>query len=453
MPYQKQQRGDQHCIMKMNADGTEEVEKCHDSESDADAHMAALQMNVMDKEKPMMEQTQFVFEQVSTFGGEYPDIGHRPDFQIDDSDTDPLFVTLPIGEVNTTSGNGRYYDRQFYEALVRQVAESAIPVTGIVGHENPENAAFETNLAAMEWVGAAIDGNGKVWGKAYIYPEETKLRADVRRAKRTAKKVATSIWGSAVMDGNRATKPQFKRIDYVDPQRAGVSAAVGVPVVTSEMLDTNGDSVSPETTLVHETIVQTEGLKNMAENTNADVIQLQETINQLTTYKNQWAALSELVGTTEVSKAVRELQRRNTELEPKESILETVVNELGTRDVVEKIQELKNNLASQTRKAAGFTAKNLVDNKVAFAGARPMIAKMIGLNYEAPQDSNLAEMDAVKLGNHIDTLLQETYIQETIKAQVLAANGGRAMIGEMGQVDELEDTLESRKAARARVGF
>jgi hypothetical protein len=465
MPYAKRQNGNQHCIMKMMDDGTEETMKCHDNEADADAHMAALRMNVeADEKMSMMEQTEFVFEQVSTFGGDYPTINMRPDFQIDDSDSDPVFVTLPIGEVGVTSGNGRYYDRNFYESLVRQVMETTKPITGIVGHENPEHAAFETRLAAMEWVGAAIAESGTVWGKAYIYPEETKLRADVRRAKKRMNKVATSIWGSAMMEGNRAVNPEIRRIDYVDPQRAGVQAAVGVPVVTSEMLDTNGDSVSSETNaggmhhhpLLPNPVLETRIAKeiNMAdEKVNADVIQLQETINQLQTYKAQWAALSEMVGTTEVTKAVRELQRRNTELQPMEAVVESVRDALGTNDVVEAIAELKADRDKYQRESLGFTAKNLVDNKVAFEGARPMIAEMIGLNYEAPQESKLVETDVTKLNKHIDSLLEKKYVQDIIKAQVLAVNGGRALVGEMGQPVKLVDTPESRAAARREAGF
>ncbi len=402
----------------------------------------------------MSETTKFVFEQVSAFEGSFPDIAHRPDFQIDDGDDSPCFFTLPLGEVGNVSGNNNLYDEAFYQELVTIVNEGDTPVRGIVGHPNPENVAYETTLPNIEWVGATLADDGMVWGKAYVYAEETKIRSDVRRAAKRNLKVATSLRGTAVMEGNRATKPSDLWIDYVDPYRAGVKAAIATPAVMSEMQTPNSDDGA----LSEEPIIQTteqEELNIMPETkVDANVIQLQEQINTLNTFKEQFATLAEMVDSTEVVKTVRELLRQNTEMKPFQEIVESVRTELGTQDVVEAIQELKADRNKAVAESLGFTVKNLVETKVEFEGARPMIARMIGLNFDEPQKSRLHHETADAIAEQIDGLLADDYIQETIKNQVLATSGGHVFIGEQnGQATKFEDTPEARANARATFGF
>ena len=76
-------------------------------------------------------------------------------------------------------------------------------------------------------------------------------------------------------------------------------------------------------------------------NVNADVIQLQEQVNQLVTYKKTHASLVEILESSDIVKAVTELQRRVIEAKPFAETVDAVVSELGTQDIVKAIQELK----------------------------------------------------------------------------------------------------------------
>lgn len=256
------------------------------------------------------------------------------------------------------------------------------------------------------------------------------------------------------MEGNRATNPSELWIDYVDPYRAGVKAAVGVPVVTSEMQDTSlGGVASLDTPNINptenkETPIMTEKIVN------ADVIQLQEQVNQLVTYKKTHASLVEILESSDIVKAVTELQRRVVEAQPFAETVESVVSELGTQDIVKAIRELKADRDTARAQALGFTAKNLVVSKVTFAGAYPMIAEMIGLNFEQPELSRLQFESADEIAEQIDNLLNKSFVQETIKAQVLAVSGGRAFVTEQdGQSTQFEDTPEARAKARSSFNF
>lgn len=350
---------------------------------------------------------ELLIEQASAYKGEYPQIPARPTFVPDESDSNPFYVTLPLGKVGNVSGNGRLYDKEFYAELVNQVnnAPSDNPITGIVGHSDPNAVGWKVDMPAMEWVGATLEEQtGTVWGKAYVYPEETKLRSAIKRAVRANGKVATSIWGVAKMDGNRAISPTIKRIDYADPERAGVKAAVAKPVITAEMT----------------------GEKAMSDN--------QELITELRSDRDK--ARNEVV---EMQSKLTELQAKYDAIAPKFASLQEMADKA---DVVSFVSELVQAHKQAQADKLKLEVDAMLAEQVKLEDARPLIATMLGSveSKEAAQ-KKLAE------------LLETESVKKTLQALALVQSGGRVYLGEHVDSEQLDESPQALARAKAMYGL
>lgn len=349
---------------------------------------------------------ELLLEQVGSFSGAYPEIANRAGFAVDENDTNPLFVTLPIGAIGNKSRNNRIYDRNFYSELVRQVNEapSDNPITGIIGHSDPNAASWKVDLPAMEWVGATITEQGQVWGKAYVYPEESKLKSVIVRQKRSGAKVATSIWGTARMEGERAVNPTIKRIDYADPEKAGVIAAIATPYITSEMTDKKDDSMSEH----------------------------QELIQELRTDRDKARE-----SVTELQAQLAEMTVKYTNIEPK---FRQIAELAGEKDAVQFVSELIAERNAARDEKLKLEVKQLIAEQVKLEAARPLIATMLGM----PESKAKAE-------TRLQELLQDEGVKDTLKALALMKSGGHAYIGEH-QTDKPFDEKEAKELA-SEIGY
>ena len=174
--------------------------------------------------------------------GDYPtDIPYFADVNIAEltaGDDDPMFLTLPIGQANVTSKNGRHYDGEFLAELERQVAANK-PI-GIMGHLKPEDLGTEFPAEAIHWVGTKRVGE-MLWGKGYVPAGAARER--IRRYKATNKPLATSIFAEAAGQFDKAVNAirmaakslQLNQIDIGPADRVGVPSLARLPLVTAEM--------------------------------------------------------------------------------------------------------------------------------------------------------------------------------------------------------------------------
>jgi len=173
--------------------------------------------------------------------GDYPDIPHFEGVDIAEltkGDDDPTFITLPIGKVNSKSGNNRYYDESWIKELERQAIEQR-PV-GIMGHikESEIDTAFPSE--AVHWVGIKRV-NEMLWGKAYVTPGPDRDR--IRRYKATNKPLSTSIFAHAQGVWDKALGAyrmvaetmRLHQIDIGPVDRVGIPSLGRVPLLTAEM--------------------------------------------------------------------------------------------------------------------------------------------------------------------------------------------------------------------------
>lgn len=182
-----------------------------------------------------------IFENVSTLTGTYPEILVSETLlaELGEDDPDPVFITVPVGEVDASSRNGRNYNRAAVQSIVDAINDATI---GQRGHLRDEERAYKFEVPPLVWVGATLESDGRAWGKAYVMQSAADVREYVKVAKRTGLKIGTSIYGTADIDeeGN-VSNLEIESIDLAHPARLGVPQVGATPHVTRETADETPD--------------------------------------------------------------------------------------------------------------------------------------------------------------------------------------------------------------------
>lgn len=189
---------------------------------------------------------------ISELRGDFPAVAFFDDVDLAEltaGDSDPVYLTIPIGKADVTSGNGNYYSADFLSELERQVRDKR--PTGQMGHESDDPMTFPPE--AIFWVGAQRIGE-LLWGKGYLPSGAARDR--IRRYKAANKTIGTSILASSRRLWNAARNAlepvldtfDLHRIDIGPVEKLGVRDLSLVPILTREML-------SDETATTQEDIV------------------------------------------------------------------------------------------------------------------------------------------------------------------------------------------------------
>lgn len=198
---------------------------------------------------------------IAELRGAYPNVPIAADVDytaLIAGDTEPVFLTIPIGKANVTSGNKRHYDDAWLQELERQTL--ATKPIGLMGHLSDIQRATEFPPEAIHWVGAVREQD-TLWGKGYIPPGPVRDR--IRRYKAQGKAIATSI--DAFAEGSwderlgayrmKASTLKLAQIDIAPADRAGIPALATVPVLTTEMAAPVVDSNEQEKTVDKLTVI------------------------------------------------------------------------------------------------------------------------------------------------------------------------------------------------------
>ncbi len=181
-----------------------------------------------------------VFEYaLGTFAGTFPQVPTAAGVDMDalrQTDTDPMFVTLPIvPEVGATSRNGLLYDEALADSIVKQINDKR--PEGIFGHLRDEERSSSYPEPAAIWVGAMRDGS-TVWAKALVTDPRAKDR--IRRLKATGGQIATSIYGKGRYEQTskagvrRLADFDLETLDFAPPARAALQNGAQ-PAITAEL--------------------------------------------------------------------------------------------------------------------------------------------------------------------------------------------------------------------------
>ncbi len=301
---------------------------------------------------------------ISELRGAYPNVPIAADIDyaaLIAGDSEPTFITLPIGKANVKSGNGRYYDESFLTELMRQTLGSK-PV-GLMGHLSDADRATAFPQEALHWVGAVREGD-ILWGKAYIIGE---ARDRVRRYKASGKSIATSIdaYASGTWDESLqayrmdASTLRLNQIDLAPSDRAGIPALARVPLLTTEMQPTDNVEQEQEKPVDKLTVI--------TEMTAEDARLLPEPVRQ--------AVLATVATPPEVATVatVRELLGLDAKA-----------------DVAGAIAEMKRVQAEQAKAAVTSRITELVNDGIKIETVRPLVTELV----TARNPQTVAEVDA-----------------------------------------------------------
>lgn len=168
----------------------------------------------------------------SVMSGAYPNIPLPMDI-IQNMAADEVFVTLPVGQANAESLNGRKYSSKSMQALSDQINQ--LRPESNWGHIPEYDMGYTYNSPPVRWLVSQMDSNGVVWAKGRALTPEAQLY--YKNAKKDNARVGTSIMAWAEMDGKDVINLDILTIDLADPARVGVPMTAAKPFVTSEMDD------------------------------------------------------------------------------------------------------------------------------------------------------------------------------------------------------------------------
>ena len=320
------------------------------------------------------------------FRGQYPTvpITEGVDYEaLIASDTDPLFVTMPIGKAGSTSANKRHYDEEFIIELEKQVIQKR-PI-GLMGHLKDEDRKTEFPSEAVHWVGAVREAD-MLWGKGYVPPGSVRDR--ILRYKASGRSLATSIdaqasgaWdkdlGAMKMDGKSLNLSQ---IDFAPADRAGIAALAIVPQLSREMDEDSGSDEGQKDSIMDFTV---EAFKEM---------------------KPEHAViLPEAVRT-----AILETIQAPVEVAQMAEIRETLQLK-DDADVNARVKEILTEKSEQLQSQISAKVTELVDAGIKLESARPIVKRYIEL--EAPKT-------VAAVQECYDKVIADEAITELLKSQV-----------------------------------
>ena len=157
-----------------------------------------------------------------------------------EGDNNPVFVTIDA-LADTISGNKRRWTTEELHRVAKQVMESK--PDAYQGHLKQEDRSSKAPDSKTLWLGAKVashKGKNRLFIKGYILPKESKFRDYIKRAKAVGKRLAVSVYGSAVEKWNEnigafdISNFKLESIDWARPGSEGVPNS-GYLTVTSEM--------------------------------------------------------------------------------------------------------------------------------------------------------------------------------------------------------------------------
>lgn len=315
--------------------------------------------------------------------GSYPtDISFFPDVDIAEltkGDDDPMFLTIPIGKANVTSGNGRFYDEAWLQELERQVIANR-PI-GIMGHLAEEELGTRFPDEAVHWVGVRRV-NEMLWAKGYIPPGAARDR--VRRYKATNKTLATSIFAKAEGIWNKARGAldmlaetlNLFQIDIGPADRVGIMDLARVPLLTAEM---QSNHTQQEPTMAEKKEVLQELRKVAVPPLHGWTPSNAEQVNEL-------AAIREMLGADDKA------------------------------DLAQLVKELREQVEEQKKAAVKSRITELATEGIKVEAVRGMVTELV--NARNPQTVQEAEAA-------YNTVATSAHVTELLKAQVQTVMGPR----------------------------
>lgn len=296
---------------------------------------------------------------ITELRGSYPNVPIASDVDyaaLIAGDSDPTFITIPVGKANVISGNQRFYDEAWLQELERQTL--ARKPIGLMGHLSEAQRATAMPDEAVLWVGA-IRVDDTLWAKGYLPVGPARDR--IKRYKAQGKSLATSIdafaegvWSQELNAYHmKASTMKLGQIDFAPSDRAGIPQLAAVPLLTKEMSTHQALDAAGEPAIVEQeiTVDKTQIIREM---TVEDAVLL--------------------------PKPVRDSILATVQPPPEVATVATIRETLGLdakTDVAAHIAEMKRTQAEQAKAAVTNRIKELVEAGVKLEEVRGDVTELV----------------------------------------------------------------------------
>lgn len=313
------------------------------------------------------------------------DVPFSPGVDIDlltQGDTDPLFVVVEALNPQT-SKNGRIWTVESLHNMSEQINQ--LKPDAYMGHLKDEDRSTVAPTSMTIWLGSKvieIEGKPRLFIKGYVMPYATDLKAYLRAAKATGKKVAVSVYGQVEQKYNRLKKAydiikfKLESIDWARPGSEGVPG-FGYLKLAKEM---EGDILEKEEILKSATLSEMVAFNpELVDEAKAEIMQEMETQKSLVkTLEDEKTAL---VSSSEETKATLAEMQKETN-----GLLASYID-----------SELESKVASASVRSI---AKSQVMSEMADNMSKTLVDETITKVIESPEiKSILAEMDKANVIN------------------------------------------------------
>lgn len=358
MPWDIQKDGEKFCVHKKNADGSmgDRVD-CHDDEESAKAQVRALYANeqygmqVNEAFHTVDGRRLIEMTVLCEMRGQYPQLALPQDVDMAELNKqyqdDPVFVTLPIGQIDAQSRNGRIYRKSAVEQFVEQINERR--PEGGWGHVSPFDFGTSYNPPAVRWLVAQMDEQGIAWGKALALTEETRQYFKVAKATRARTGTSLYAWLTATKDPNQQQGEDeieeildmdLLRLDLADPARVGVPMTAAQPDLSKEMRNKppTRKPAQSEDKPMPENGTRIVELETEVKDCKREIADMEKTIRELRKIESDMTDLRELFHLDKVAdvvKAMRSYQDEHNEMVAEAQALLTAAM---TALIVEKVK-------------------------------------------------------------------------------------------------------------------
>lgn len=371
-------------------------------------------LHLHEQVKPQDGKTLLEMVAVSELRGGYPNVVLPDDIDVQSIQARGYkFITLPIGQVDAKSRNGRNYKRTAVEQLVEQI--NAKRPEGGWGHIKDEDMGTSYGPPAIRWLAALIDKKGTVWGKGLPLTDETQHYFAL--SKETTSRVGTSLHAWVTMEGDDVTELDLIKLDLADPARVGIPMTAAKPALSTEMQPDPASAQKPESSEAGAPAAASSEAAVAA----ATIVQTEIVQGEINTVTEQVRIAELELAQKETKKEIESLEKQIKELTAfKEDATEVrkILALAPETDLVRGFRQFKELFDTMTAENASLlmkAAQTIVIEKVKVDSAHKVVLELVKAKHPVTEK---------QLENAFEDVLGLESIKELLKVKVVDEMGG-----------------------------
>jgi hypothetical protein len=390
--------------------------------------MTMTTINVIEQEQNgrILVRLDTVIEMGGQRGVDYPNIAVPDDVDVAGLESifgeKPVFVILPIGQMNARSRNNRTYTESAMHSLVRQVNE--LRPEGMRGHLRDDEIGTRYDNPEIRWLRAEIHGD-MVYGLAVALTKNS--RDYYRTAMKTNAQVGTSLFAWAEMEEDNVVDLELISIDQADPRRVGIPVTAAKPKIKHEMQhneekkpmgNQTTEAVQAQVTFIELREQRTQLLNRVSE--------LEATIARLAPYEDDARELRKLFNVSEQQSLLPVIKAQRATLAELFTLFE--VNDITAfKAAVTDLYNVYRKMEAEAKALLDSTIRASVEQKIVVPSLRDMVVELVAARNPRTRE----EVDAA-----LDAVYKMPALQNALAEGISALSGGNQSSIRSGKTDD-----------------